>query len=384
MLIKSFGREDINEISGQKAMGILGVKRNIYIFLTRDQYLTKSFTEAKTCIENQVVYDSKHDLSHPLTIDGAYIIRSAVYFGNIYCQIPGDVKSSNSFFLIDNITSTEKMRMPNGNEIVVFSPSTWSKRIYQMEPADLSDFIGMSGPISATEVLNLSPEFYNDFDMNYKTGDFTDIMYSESIKVPMNKLIDSHTSIIFMDLAKYDTIRLDVHNILPKVENICKGSFDFSNGIKGAFDGYVGQGTTFTYDSDAKGINKSGVMVRGGSIPFGKIYYPQYLINNLDSAVQRFKDECADIERRIGHVRVLYNPSNIGDKVKIRFKDYNKAPITVPRQINNDGSVNINLSNVSPLSTIDNGYVTDEYMKDIINTQYENSQDYFQREMFMR
>lgn len=385
MLIRGFGREDINEVSGQKAMGIYGVKRIIYVFLTKDQYNLRNFTNCKACIVNQVVYDSKHDLSHPLTIDGGVLIKNAVYFGNIVCQVPGNLKGHDSFFLIDSVTSNEKMRMPNNEEMVSFSSSTWSKRLYQMEPADLSDYIGISGSdMGSAEVLNLSPEYYTPYEMNRKTGDFIDLLYEPTNKVSMDKLIDANTSIVYMDLAKYDTMRLDVFRQLPKVDSICKESFDYSNLLKSAFSSYVGQGTTFVYDSDAKGMGKSGIMVRGGSIPFGKVYHQKYLINNLDGAVQQFDMSCKDMEHYLGHIRVLYNPSDVGDKVKIRFKDYKKSPIIAPRQVNNDGSVNINLSNVSPLSSIDNGYVTDEYMKDILATQYENTQDYFQREMFMR
>ena len=218
--------------------------------------------------------------------------------------------------------------------------------------------------------------------MYTKTGESEDLRYTDEYKVPMNKLFDGHTSVVYMNVLKYDTIRLDSCKLLPKVESVCEKSFDFSNGLKSAFNSFIGQGTTFIYDSDARGLNQPGANVRGGIIPFGKQYTPKYLADNLNNAVDLFKSECKDIEERVGHIKVHYSPSSTNDNFKITFKDYNKSPIIVPKQINNDGTVNISLSNTNPVSSIDNGYTTDSYMKDILNTSWQNEQESFQKEMF--
>lgn len=383
MLIKNFGRYDVKEGLDDQVLGIIGRKRNIYIFVSDEEYKMCNWTHAKACIENTVVYDGSHNYSQPLRFDNSKIIRTAVYFGDIVTTIPGNIHDQCAMFVIDNVTSIEKTVLPTG-EIVSMTPSVWSKRMYQMDDADLADYIGMSGFNS--ETITLSPEFYTDYQMNASTGDYVDLKYDnlDAYKVPMGKLFDPHTSVIYMNVLKYDTIRLDAFKQLPRVESVCKTSFDFSNGLKSAFNSFVGQGTTFIYDSDALGYGKSGANVKGGVIPFGKQYTPKYLADNLNGTIDLFKLECKDIESRVGHVKVLYNPSAISDKWKIIFKDYKKSPIIAPSQVENDGCVSETQTNSNPISSIDNGYTNDSYMKDTLNLQYQNSQDLFQQEMFMR
>lgn len=381
MLIKNFGRYDVEDLEDDNSMGIIGRKRNIFVFVSSDEYNQCSYLKAKACIVNTTVYDSRHALSQALTFDGAKIIRTAVYFGDIITTLPGNIRDPYAIFVIDNCTTTERMMLPNGDQ-VSFSPGTWSRRLNQMDEADQADLMGIAG--YGNETITLSPEFYTDFHMNAKTGEFIDLRYENNYKVPMSKLFDGHTSIVYMDILKYDTIRLDTFRQMPKTEAVCKGSFDISNGLKSAFNSYVGQNTTFIYDSDALGLGKSGANIRGGIIPFGKQYHPKYLADNLNGTIDLFKSECRDIEAKFGHIKVHYNPSSVSDKLKITFKDFRKTPITAISQVNNDGSVNINLSNTAPLSSIDNGYVTDQYMKDMLNLEWQNQQDAFQQEMFMR
>jgi len=383
MLLRNFGRYDVKEGLDDNTLGIIGRKRNIYIFVTDLEYKQCSWTHAKACIENIVVFDGKHNYSQSLTFPGSKIIRTAVYFGDIYTTIPGNIHEQYAMFVTDNVTSIEKTVLASG-EIISLTPSTWSKRLNQMDEADLTDYIGMSGYNS--EVITLSPEFYTDFQMNIETGDWVDMKYDnlDAYKVPMHKLLDPHTSVIYMNVVKYDTVRLDVFRQLPRVESICDKSFEFSNGLKSAFNSFIGQGTTFIYDSDALGYGKSGANVKGGIIPFGKQYTPKYLADNLNGAVDLFKLECKDIEDRVGHVKVLYNPSAISDKWKITFKDYVKSPIIAPSQIQNDGAIKETQTNSNPITSIDNGYTNDSYMKEVLNMQYQNAQDTFQQEMFMR
>lgn len=383
MLIKNFGRIDVSDTKPFNSLGLIGVKRNIYVFTTKSEFDMKTFTHCKMCIENNVVYDSKHNLSQPLSFDEGRIIRTAVYFGDLYTNEPGNVRSESALFDLDNVTTTEKLVIPGSNlndETVSFSPGQWSKRFYQMEECDYADFMGISG--CGNEIINISPEYYTDFEMNARTGDFIDLMYDTIYKIPMSRLIDNNTSIIFMDIQKYDTMRLEATKLIPKMENTCGEGFKFSNALKSAFNSFVGNNATFIYDSDANGYGQSGFNVRGGNIAFGKFYDKKYLSNNLVGTLNLFERECKDIEEISGHVRILYSPSIIGDKLKITFKDYKTSPITVPSQIENNGIVKANLSNTAPLSSIDNGYTVDSMMREIINTDWDNQQENFQREMF--
>lgn len=381
MLIKSFGTScDIDEpINRKNSMGIYDVNRILYIFLTKEEYDTKLFNHCKACVVNSVVYDTEHDYAHPLTIPGGIIIRNAVYFGDIYLEFQGNLKSG--WFVVSNSTTTESVRLPNGHTLSI-SPSTWSKRLYELTDKDAAE-LTYNDNLCGCETMTLNPVYYTDFQMNVMTGEFIDMMYENNHKYLMTDLIDRNTHIIYMNISKYDTMRLNLARQMPKVESICEGSFNISNGLKSAFNSFVGQGSTFIYDSDAKGLNKSGMNVRGGVVPFGKHYHQQYLSENLSGALSLFEMECKDIEKQMGHIKVFYNPSNVGDKMKIKFKDYVKSPIVVPNQVNNDGSININLSNNSPLSSIDNGYVTDNYVKEVVNNQYENDVENFNKNLFL-
>jgi len=385
MLIRNFGKVDVNDTKPFNSLGLMGVKRNIYVFVTRAEYDMKNFTHCKICIDNNVVYDGNHNLSQPVRIPGSHIIRNATYFGDLYTYEPGNIRSESAFFVLDNVTTTEKLVIPNSGEFgetVSFSPSIWSKRFYQMEECDYADFMGISG--CGNEIISISPEYYTDFDMNARTGDFTDLMYDTVNKIPMKKLIDSNTTIIFMDILKYDTIRLNEMHQIVKMENNCERGFEFSNSLKSSFNSFIGNNTTFIYDSDALGYGKSGFNVRGGNIAFGKYYTKDYLSNNLKGTLNRFEQECKDIEQIAGHVRILYNPSIIGDKFKITFKDHKVSPITVPSQIENNGLIKTNISNTAPLSAIDNGYAIDSMMRDILSLEYQAQQESFQEEMFNR
>lgn len=382
MLIRSFGTSvaNVDEPNIRKtALGIYGVNRIIYIFLNKNDYDTKCFTHCKACIINNVVYDTKHDYSHPIQIDGGIIIRNAIYFGDIYLELQGVLKSG--WFIVNNCTTTESVRMPNGHTLSI-SPSTWSKRLYEISDRDTAELL-YNDNLCGCETMTLNPVYYTDYEMNAKNGEFVDMVYENNHKYLMSDLIDKNTHIIYMNVSKYDTMRLNLAKQMPKVESICEESFNISNGLKSAFSSFVGQGSTFIYDSDAQGVNKSGMNVKGGVIPFGKHYHQKYLTDNLNGAMSLFELECKDIEKQMGHIRVFYNPSSISDKMKIKFKDYIKSPIVVPNQINNDGSVNINLSNSSPLSSIDNGYVTDSYVKNVVNTQYENEIENFNKNLFL-
>ena len=378
MLIKNFGRYDVEDKEDDNTLGIIGRKRNIYIFVTDEEYKMNSWTHAKACIENTVVFDGSHNYSQPLTLSGSRIVRSAVYFGDIITCVPGNIHDPNSLFVIDNVTTSEKTVTASG-EIISFTPSTWSRKLSGIDDSVMADYMGI---FNSSEVITLSPEYYTDFHMNALTGEFVDLRYMNNYKVQMSKLFDPHTSIVYMNILKYDTVRLDVFRQLPKVEAVCKDSFDFSNGLKSAFNSFIGQGTTFLYDSDALGYGKSGANVKGGVIPFGKQYTPKYLADNLNGAIDLFKMECRDIEERVGHVKVLYNPSAISDKWKITFKDYVKSPIITPSQMDNSGVVKETQTNSNPISSIDNGYSTDSFVKDTYQSLWDNEQDNFQKEMF--
>ena len=392
MLIRNFGSFEagVSDKTSLMNSGIYGVKRTIYIFVSRPQYEAKTYYTGKIVIKNDVHYDAEKALSHSIQLPHSRVIRSAIYFGTFTTPQLGNIRHPEAFAVLNNATTEERVSMDNESDdgrTLTLSPNIWCNysnlsKSNACDPLLNYDNDSIINP-SGYDMYTISPEYYTDYDMYLRYGDYFNMLddpYSNRVK--LLDLLDCNTKVIFMDINKYDTIRLSEFRQLPTTESICKNSFDFSDNLKSAFNTFVGQGTTFIYDSDAKGKNLDGVNFRGGSVPFGNAYHKRYLGENLSGALELFSYACKDIEKSHGHIRVLYSPMSVGDKFQIRFKDYKSSPIITPSEIKNNGEVNHNAeSNTNPISTIDNGYTTESYIKDSLQQIYSDEQLYFNKEI---
>lgn len=385
MLIRrNFGSfsNDINDDSYNDKTGIYRLKRTIYVFIPKESYITNSFTYGKIVIINDVVYKTDTSLSNPISFSDSHTVRRAIYFGTFMTPQPGNIRHPFARCEINCGTTSERIVM-NDNETVTITPSLWNKKVLQARANDDDDtnYWGLTQILEPESVV-LLPKYYTDLDMQNRNGDFYSLNAEINTTYNLSELIDNNTTIVYMDINKYDTMRLSFHGYnAPRLENTCKSSIDVGTQLKSSFASFVGNGTTFIYDSDARGMDKDGVMYRGGSVAFGKDYTKKYLAENLGSALELFSSTCKDISAKYGHIRAMYNPAAIGDKFKVNFKDYKKTPIVTPSEITDSGSVVKSESNTNPISGIDNEFTNNIYISELLDNFYDENINCFNMEV---
>ena len=361
MIIRSFSSRigDMGEDSDKRSLGIIDARRTIYVFVDKLSYETKTFKTAKAAIINECVYDNKFDFTHFIKRDNAYIIRKGLYFGTIICAIPGDIQSKGSIFSLDSAISSEKNVQP-GSEVISYGTNMYSTRMQQLDNNDLL-YLDVE-----YEVNSIPPQYYNEYAMFKDLGDWADLSSDPyACKVDTEFLIDNSTTFQFMDIEKYDTMRLELRGSIINVESKYSKSISVPTNLGSAFNTYEGKGSIFIYDSDAFGFGKEGVNVRGGYVPQGKFYDKLWVTENLASALDSFRMNCKDIEEEYGHIRVLYNPDDLGNKFKFKFKDFKQSPLIPLGKVTNTGLVDETKSD-NVTSGIDSGYVLDRSMLDNI------------------
>ncbi len=386
MLIKrNFGSfsNDINESHYNEKTGIYRLKRTIYIFIPKESYNLRNFTYGKIVIKNDVVYKSDTALYMSISFPDSHTIRSAIYFGTFATPEPGNIRHPFAKCDINCATTSERIVMKD-NETVSISPSIWNKKTLCARADDFDDsqYWNLNEMLEPESII-LTPQYYTDLDMQNRNEDYYSINSELDFSYKLSDLIDNNTTIIYMDINKYDTMRISFHGYnSPYLENTCKDSIDVGTQLKSSFASFVGSGTTFIYDSDAKGMNQDGVMYHGGSVAFGKDYTKQYLAENLGGALELFSSTCKDIASKYGHIRAMYNPAAIGDKFKINFKDYKTSPIITPSEIADNGCVvKGSESNTNPISGIDNEFTNDIYVNEILSNFQDANIDSFNMEV---
>jgi hypothetical protein len=212
--------------------------------------------------------------------------------------------------------------------------------------------------VNSIETTILPPKYFTEKHMLRVTGDFNPI-YCDMMATTCYgyELYDTSTRVEFLDVNVWDTMRLDFLNKLVHMEETAQDTFSISGSIFAGFQNFLGEGTTFIYDSDARGMNQGGSNIKGGKLPMGKFYHANYLLENIDTARILFEQSCHDLERQYGHLRVLCAPGSVGNKMFIRFKDYNKSPIESLGGETASGGQN----------TMDNGYIVDRMVEETIS-----------------
>ena len=79
---------------------------------------------------------------------------------------------------------------------------------------------------------------------------------------------------------------------------------------------------TFIYDTQL------GFNILGGEIPYNEHMYKQFIINSYEQIKAKITTQAQLIEKTEGSIRLYYNPTDVGDKVRVEYKD---------RKINNKG-----------------------------------------------
>lgn len=382
MILRNFVNSDrdnniIDNINGDlRSLGILDYRRNIIVFVEPCDYNNLTTVKGKIIIINECIYEGfgGTNIIH-FNIPNSILIRSSVYFGEVFFQEPNNVKTS--MISLRSAVCIEKQRLYSDNfstdqNLINYRPTYVSNDLSKTDQ-DIIDTI-----TAGFELYVLPPKYYTEKHMVNIEGDFYNIFVDGTcLNIDCSELIDRSTKIHFMDINSYDTLKEDVLNNINNQTNsyTCKKyeeTFSLSDSIISGFDNYIGSDTIFIYDSDSKG--KSKINIKDGIVPYGKYYPKEYLINNLNSCATMFEQSCKDIEDIYGHIRVHCSPNKIGNKVKIKFKDYNISPIMNINNLSNDPSRNI--------IHVDNGYNISKNVEETLYVVGKNNSEASYNEMF--
>lgn len=387
MIIRSFSDKDIDIAEGSSSLekyGIISASRRIFIFITQEQKTLNKWINAKMCIINHCVYDNKSAIAHMFKMAGSHFVRRAVYFGNLWTNEPGNFQSHDAFFTIDCASTKEHQVIPGGNT-VRFDP-----QLFTTEELNLcEDYDAIwSGFLTDGETQNILPQFYTESHMLGIMGDWANLVSSEyqsDLIAKMRDLIDNNTVIEFMDITRFDTMRLQMGGKLDTFETTYSESFYMPMRMGSAFDSYVGTGDIFCYDSNGRGIGKPGCKISStGHVPMGTFFNKNYLIDCISNTFDCFKNDCEDIEKNYGAIRVLYNPCIIGDRYQIRFMDQKDSPIVPLSSLDEvTGMVKLQRGQdgLPKVSSIDTGFVTAKTVGERLNFAKEAEYDLFQKQM---
>jgi hypothetical protein len=213
--------------------------------------------------------------------------------------------------------------------------------------------------INAMDTTVIPPLYYNEMHQ-FKSSHDLFCLGGDSIEVYSgNELIDNKTRINVIDINLWDTMKYKVLGILESVENNANETFQSANNFYYDFIRFIGENSFFIYDSDAKGMDGGGVNIVGGNVPYKSFYTPPYISENVTNTLKLFEQSCHYIENQYGHIRVQCVPSKVGNKMKIKFKDY----IGHPKEFTP-------LGNATPegnASSVDLGYQVEREISEVID-----------------
>jgi len=374
MLIRRSFRKDI-ETTDYEVTGLIKARRTLFLFVDKESLNAGTVMKAKCAIVNECVYDSKKSYTHSLVVPGSHFIRNAVYFGDVTANVIGNITHGENIFTLDNCVAKEKQIVPHGDTIS-YDPNYYSVKMASYNICDIE----MSGIANSYENLNIPPQFYNEYHMCLMTGDYVDLLTEPfGSKTKLKDLITKECKVVMMDASKYDTMRLSLTNRILDAETVCKDSMDLNNIIGNAFDEYCGHGAIFIYDSNVKGSGHDGVGIQEGYVPYGTWYNPEYLGKNLNQALTAFSLNCKDVEAQYGDIRVLFAPGSLGNRYKIRFKEYkpNNQPFPMLGNFDNVNNTRTNFV----LNSVDSGYTNDRWITDTIRSSEKAEQTNFMAQM---
>lgn len=364
MIIRSFGDFlDSCDDDDLERFGILQHKRTIYIFVDPNEYKHKIVKKGKCVIINECVYLGKKGNLVTIKIDNSTINRTAVYFGVVGFEVPSDVRTA--IFNIDVGTNkeTQTIHDTHDNDYNIDNTISREKSIISASMLRVDNEDGCIDEIvSSNETYVLPPTFYTEYHMVNNVGDFGNFMLDfVDNKYDYRSLTDRTTKYQFMDINLWDTMKAEINHCLGDLECGNNDAFTVSDTLSTAFNSNLTDGAIFIYDSDGNGFGKDGINVKGGRVPYGKYYSKHYLARNLENSLSLFTQSCHLLEGQYGHIRVMCNPSEIGAKTKITFKDYVKPPI---KPIKTEG--------MATTSAIDNGSVANRCVDELIKLTLDN------------
>jgi hypothetical protein len=322
MLIRTFDSAKSLEDNKLKDCGIIKYKRDICILVNPEEYENNTTRRGKAVIINQSVSkgNKEGNLVH-VAVDNSLLVRCSVYFCDVLFEVANNIGLSQ--FTVENGYSKEYQSLFDSNVTATYLPGNYSNilsRIEDYNPELYSDII------TNVDTAVIPPIFYNEVQQYKLTQDIFCMGGTVSEVYSGRDLIDNNTKISFLNINFWDTVRFKVLGIMSSVEENSSETFNVANLLYHDFSHFVGEGATFIYDSDGKGQGIGGMNIVGGDIPLKQYFTKSFIPNNVDSALILFEHTCHDIEKSYGSVKIQCRPSKIGNKIKIRLKDYKSFP----------------------------------------------------------
>jgi hypothetical protein len=322
MLIRSF--DTAKELSDNQLhdCGIIEYKRKIVLFADPASYKNNTLKAAKAVIINESVCKGTKEgnVTH-VSVNNSVLIRYSVYFCDVVFEMPNNIKLSQ--FKVTSAYSKEWQSLFDQNNVMQYLTGRYSQNLGILEYANNQLYNEI---ICLMDTAVIPPLYYTEVhqykisrDIFYMGGDSVDL-YSGS------ELIDNKTQVNILDINLWDTMKYKTLGILDAIKNQANETFQHSSLFHYDFNRFIGENSIFIYDSDGKGKDSPGVNIREGDIPLKPFYTRPYIQDNVTNALILFEQSCHDIESQYGHIRVQCLPGKIGNKMRIKFKDYDGFP----------------------------------------------------------
>jgi hypothetical protein len=227
---------------------------------------------------------------------------------------------------VENAYSNEYQSLFDNNTTAIYLTGNYSNMLDKLEETNPDVYYDI---INNMDTTVLPPLYYTEKHQYSRVNDIF-CMGGSTIEIyGGNELVDNQTTITFTDINFWDSMKLRLLGLMKYAERNSNDMCNIANLLYHDFSRFAGEDTLFIYDSDAYGINKPGSNIIGGEVPFKLYYAPSYLPNNVNTALTLFEQTCHDIESNHGHVRVMCYPGKIGNKMRIKFKDYASFPSNI-------------------------------------------------------
>jgi hypothetical protein len=360
MIIKNFTTTHELESNELAECGILKYKRMIYLFVEPNAYQQNISRTARAVIINaSVSKGSKEGNIIHIAIDNSVIIRFSVYFCDVIFEESNNIYLSQ--FTVKSAYSREIQSLFDQRQSTSFMLGMYSSSLGELEVSNAALFYDI---MNNMDTSILPPLYYTEMHEYKATCDIFTMGGGVSEVYSGRELIDNKTAFKFMDINLWDTMRYAFLGVMSTVEHNSPATLDILNNFYSDLVDFIGEDCYFIYDSDGKGIDNPGTNIVEGNIPYKSFYIPKYIQENVTSALILFEQSCHDIERKYGHIRAQCYPNKIGNKIKIRFKDYDaKYPTDMPPL----GNVEID----GATSASDHGFHVEKQIDEVL----ENFQD---------
>lgn len=296
-------------------INIIHAERDFYVLVPKD-FKMEDYKDRP--VKTTVVQINKSLTNSPENYEYMMSNNSKIVQKNIYIYSVTFHKGLNNIneaeFSLTNASSTFTYT-DHDRKLSNSSPSSYytDKLVNDPECSDIfSDYSSSSVPLTDPRYYNSKHAVVSMEKDNNMIMDVFNIMWStQRFHYFGKELMDEKTSIKFRNINKFDKIS----NSFDFDDNeVVDHMLDFITRLCLTINETMISDAIFIYDTDL------GYNVKGGNIPYQNILYRDYVIGRLTLIQRSIANIAKDIEDNYGPIRLMYNPSDIGDFVSIIVK----------------------------------------------------------------